>query len=736
MHWKALITCGAAALLLSACGSDSDAPEPVVPPAPPDEHAGGDTPGKRPPNILFVIMDDVGIDQMASFGYGGLTAPALPNMDAVANAGLRFRNTWAMPECSPSRAAAFVGRYPVRTGVYAATGPNDLANSQVSPYETTVPMLLRQAGYESALFGKFHLAGPEHNEAGHGTPALLGWDHFHGWVGGLPGSIDATAGGIVAEPIYGCGFVPGSAAGGADTGACHYPDRSCTPMSSLQLDQQPAGLQCLDSGGIFVPGQACGAPPPTLDFTRENAYYVSPLVIIKDGQVEQVPFTDPRARGYRTTIEADAAIDWIKARAGSDQPWMATVSFSAAHTPLQQPPARLVPERNARAMAALDCTDRAQVRAIQDRMTEAMDHEFGRILIETGLATPAPDGGLVYDPAATNTVIVIVGDNGSLGFSVKAPFNAQRAKGTAYQTGVWVPLTIAGPQVQQPDRDVEHMVNMVDLFQFFGELAGIDVHQAVPRTVDSAPVLPYLTNPEQASLRSTNFTITGYNAQAGGARNGPCIMSSACSQVPMSKGVCEDNQGIWWGPGYTDDSVIDNGGAGYASCCQVNQALHLAGREPSTILPEVASAIRNERYKLVQNTTQHYDIASNTCGVVMSTEFYEVDQAAPTPLLDNADKNLLQGTLTAQAQQAYDDLSARLAALLASEPDCPGDGNRDGVVDATDQANWQRIAMDWGHSSVYDFPVDGVHDGLTNHVDGMVVQRNQGLECPRRDAVR
>ena len=53
-----------------------------------------------PPNILLVIMDDVGIDQMRIFGYGGgpldSGAPRTPNIDAVAQAGVSFRNSWAM----------------------------------------------------------------------------------------------------------------------------------------------------------------------------------------------------------------------------------------------------------------------------------------------------------------------------------------------------------------------------------------------------------------------------------------------------------------------------------------------------------------------------------------------------------------------------------------------------------------------------------------------------------------
>ena len=84
-------------------------------------------------------MDDVGIDQMRIFGYGGLTPPSTPNIDAIARAGVRFRNVWSMPECSPSRAIFFEGRFPLRTKVYNAILDDDLANSQVSPFEATTP---------------------------------------------------------------------------------------------------------------------------------------------------------------------------------------------------------------------------------------------------------------------------------------------------------------------------------------------------------------------------------------------------------------------------------------------------------------------------------------------------------------------------------------------------------------------------------------------------------------------
>src|SRR5258707_2701451 len=87
------------------------------------------------PNILLIVMDDIGIDQWKLFGYGGVTPAATPNIDAIAAAGIKFHNLWTMPACSNGRATLYTGRYPLRTHVYTALGNNDLANFMVNPNE-------------------------------------------------------------------------------------------------------------------------------------------------------------------------------------------------------------------------------------------------------------------------------------------------------------------------------------------------------------------------------------------------------------------------------------------------------------------------------------------------------------------------------------------------------------------------------------------------------------------------
>ena len=281
--------------------------------------SGGDVHGAptSPPNILFVIMDDVGIDQMSVFGYGGATPPSTPNLAEIANAGIRFRNTWAMPACSTSRAVFFDARFPFRTNVLGALGPADLANSMVSPYEMTTPKLLATKGYVSALFGKFHLALQGNNPAGDAMPLDLGWNYFAGWLDetGDPSSIDTTAGGVApAGTSYSCGFVPGARTGGADSGACYMPDGSCRPLASR--GPSPPGRTCRDRGGIFDPHKNCQTPPPEyLNFEALSGHYVSPLVYnYPDGSVERVPLTDPRARRFRAAVAVDEAIKWINER--------------------------------------------------------------------------------------------------------------------------------------------------------------------------------------------------------------------------------------------------------------------------------------------------------------------------------------------------------------------------------------------------------------------------------------
>ncbi|WP_296695830.1 sulfatase-like hydrolase/transferase [Thiocapsa sp. UBA6158] len=685
----------------------------------------------KPPNILFIVLDDIGIDQFRTFGYGGLTPPAMPNIDRIADAGVHFRNTWSMPACSVSRSVFFTGRFPLRTNLYAALGPDDLANSMLSPWETTLPKLLKERDYESALFGKFHIGLQGNNPFGDRMPASLGWDYFSGWLDetGDPSSIDTTAGGVGPQGTYACGYVPGARDGGADAGACYSGDGSCRVMAGT--GPNPPGRACRDSGGIFDPEEVCRQPRPSyIDFNLMSAHYVSPLVINRPhGVVRRLPLTDVRARTYRGSVPVDAAIEWIEQRAG-DKPWMATVSFATVHTPLQAPPLHLLAP-DARDTNALDCSAVGAFPILSNQMIEALDTEVGRLLLETGIVKRRRrDGALRYNPENTDTMLVIVNDNGSLGYTVKQPFDGARSKGTVYQTGVWTPLIVAGPLVEEPGREVTHMTNIADLYELFGELAGIDVHERVPRTLDSMPMLPYLVDPMQDSIRQWNFTQIGLNLQADGALNGPCQFANSCSHIPVTKGVCEDNGGVWFGQGadgFSDGVPIPS--EGFTYCCEVQQWLteQVPPQDTVDILPQSGVAIRNDTFKLVRNNTKDYDPTTNACVDSESDELYEIDEARPVPKLDT-EEAMLDEPFTSVQQANYDALSDQLAVILSSQPPCSGDGNIDGVVDIRDLVAYR--ALRWlsrGTSSWYDLDLNG----LTNSADAATVRQNLGTICSK-----
>lgn len=687
----------------------------------------------QPPNILFVVLDDLGVDQLSVFGYGGpipSQVPRTPNIDAIAHAGVRFRNAWSMPTCTPSRATFFQGRYPFRTDIKNAVVASDLANSQVSPFEMTTPKLLKQKGYVNAIIGKMHLSGsnlnPANNPLGDGVMHELGWDYFEGYLDGGPYPIDTTAGGAnhVNGAVYSCGFVPNvnnDPANGADSGACYQSNGSCAATSTANA--ATPGLACIAGGGLFDPGQSCRASVPAyLDFSRQNGYYTSELIINQpDGGIEVLPPSNARSRGYRSTLETDRAVDWVKQQVPG-QPWMLSVGYSAIHTPLQPPPISLLPEDSLK-IGAYTCSSNLQEQhELTNHMLEAMDKEIGRLLVETGVARYTNDGTLDYRPENSNTVVVVMADNGTFGPSVKLPFNLTRAKGFPYQSGVWVPLIVAGPMVKDPGREVPHMVNSVDMYSLFSELAGIDLEQALPqsRQVDAKPVLAYLTEPGRESIRDTNYTEMGTNiASVNTAAPPPCVIpsSNVCVQVFPQQGVCEDQSGTWYGPGGAA------GAQGLDSCCAVNDYLASNSEPPVDILPDSQRAIRNEFYKLVR--IERLNCASQQ--IESADEFYRIDQAAPLPKIDNALSNLLAlPHMTPEAQQNYAALQNKLRGLLDSRIVCPGDGNLDLVVDSADLENWKHYnTLNGGRSSWYDFN----HDGLTNEADRSIIEQNMGKDC-------
>ena len=128
--------------------------------------------GRRRPNIVLILADDFGVDLVRVYGEGA-GPPCTPSIDSLATDGLLFRNAWANPVCSPTRAALLTGRHGFRTGIGTPGG----GGGMLGLTEITLPEML--SGYESACTGKWHLGAndPEH-------PNLSGFQYFAGSLGG------------------------------------------------------------------------------------------------------------------------------------------------------------------------------------------------------------------------------------------------------------------------------------------------------------------------------------------------------------------------------------------------------------------------------------------------------------------------------------------------------------------------------------------------------------------------
>jgi arylsulfatase A-like enzyme len=144
------------------------------------------TPPKGAPNVLLVLLDDVGFGQASTFGGPIQT----PHLDKLARNGLRYNQFHTTALCSPTRAALLTGRnhHSVNTGVIVefATG-FDGYNSIMPKNAATVAEVLRENGYNTSAFGKWHNT-PEHETSNAGPfdrwPTGMGFEYFYGFLGG------------------------------------------------------------------------------------------------------------------------------------------------------------------------------------------------------------------------------------------------------------------------------------------------------------------------------------------------------------------------------------------------------------------------------------------------------------------------------------------------------------------------------------------------------------------------
>jgi arylsulfatase A-like enzyme len=143
-------------------------------------------PGK--PNIIYIMADDMGFADLGCYGRKDYNTP---NLDKLAAQGVKFMNAYATaPVCTPTRVAFMTGRYPARTEV-GLHEPLEWSTKDsllgLSPETPSIATLMKKAGYQTYLVGKWHLGfKPEFN------PTRNGFDYFYGFHGGAIDYISHT----------------------------------------------------------------------------------------------------------------------------------------------------------------------------------------------------------------------------------------------------------------------------------------------------------------------------------------------------------------------------------------------------------------------------------------------------------------------------------------------------------------------------------------------------------------
>ncbi|EAR16073.1 arylsulfatase A (precursor) [Robiginitalea biformata HTCC2501] len=149
----------------------------------------------RPPNIVIIFTDDQGYSDVGVYGARDIPTP---NLDAMAADGLLLTNFYAaQPVCSASRAGLLTGCYPNRVGIHNALMPNSPVG--LNPAEETLAELLRQQGYRTGIFGKWHLG--DHPDF---LPTRHGFDEFFG----IPYSNDMWPLHPLQGPVFDFGPLP------------------------------------------------------------------------------------------------------------------------------------------------------------------------------------------------------------------------------------------------------------------------------------------------------------------------------------------------------------------------------------------------------------------------------------------------------------------------------------------------------------------------------------------------
>lgn len=381
----------------------------------------------RPPNIVFILLDDLGYNDISTFG-GGVASGAVPtpNIDRLASQGAIFSQAYSgTGTCAPSRAMLMTGRYPTRTGfeytptpdgmtraiatISNATGrphlpdvlPNPAAQEQALRYqdqglpgsEITVAELLKQRGYHTVHIGKWHLG-----RRSDFMPNAQGFD----------------------ESLL------------MDSGLYLSEDDPDVVNAKIETDPIDTFLWAAMQHSAAFNGSA--------------------------------PF---RPGGYLTDWWTDESLKVIEAN--KHRPFFLYLAHWAPHTPLQ------ATREDYEAVGDI----KPHRKRVYAAMIRAVDRSVGRVLDK-----------LEQEGLAENTIVVLSSDNGGAGYidlpQVNAPFRGWKI--TLFEGGIRVPMFVKWPGKIPSGTTIDTPVAHIDLLPTLASAAGAKLPD--DRVIDGRDILP------------------------------------------------------------------------------------------------------------------------------------------------------------------------------------------------------------------------------------------------------
>jgi len=404
---------------------------------------------ERPPNIIFILADDMGYNDISAFG-GGLAGGRLatPGIDQLAADGVVFEQSYAgNATCAPSRAMLMTGRYPTRTGFEFTPTP-----SGMGPVVNMISSQL-ESGLPAARYNDQLAEG--------GLPYELQ---------GLP-SAEVT----LAEILKDRGYYT------AHIGKWHLGRGAGQTPNAQGFDDS-----LLMASGLYLPEDDPGVVNAKLDFDPIDQFLWARLNFA--GSFNNGGDQRFKPGGYLTDYWTDEAVKVI--RANKHRPFFLYLAHWGPHTPLQ------ATREDYEAVGDIQ-PHRLRVYAA---MMRAVDRSVGRI-----------NDTLAAEGLSENTIVVFSSDNGGAGYiglpDVNAPFRGWKL--TNFEGGLRVPMLIKWPQRITPGTRVSHPVAHIDVMPTLAAAAGAEIPRDV--VVDGVDILSLANDPNApAWQRETLFWQSGY----------------------------------------------------------------------------------------------------------------------------------------------------------------------------------------------------------------------------------